>query len=193
MRDSYACGTRLADTSSATYLRAGTTQTFGGVPKVNTSARYTSDFWGCAKGEHYYTHADALPRLLRGDVLRELAMWGHDRLTFDARAAALLAEALRSNCTLTSLILVCSLQASLCLSPQRSNCTLTSLELCNVAVWEDADAAAALLGALVGHTSMKRIRLSGSDRRDDLAAFVGPLLGALVAANSPRLRVLQWS
>ena len=28
---------------------------------MNTSARYTSDFWGCAKGEHYYTQPSPLP------------------------------------------------------------------------------------------------------------------------------------
>ena len=112
--------------------------------------------------------AVALPRLLRGDALRELSVHGHDFTQLGAPAAALLADALRSNRT------------------------LTSLTLRGVGLWSDADAGgASLLSALVGHASLARIILSGRVA-EDVAAVAGALLGALVAAESA-LRVLATS
>jgi hypothetical protein len=113
--------------------------------------------------------AVALPRLLRGDALRELAL----DAVLDAHAAALLADALRGNRT------------------------LTSLKLYDIVFWDDADAVASLFGALVGHASLTSIDLGHCwERRwnaaEDASAVVGALLGALVAANSP-LTVLDVS
>ena len=111
--------------------------------------------------------AVALPRLLRCDALRELEVEGGAML-LDAPAAALLAAALRSNRT------------------------LTSLALCNVGMWLEADVAALLFGALVGHASMLKLRLCGFVGSRYAATAAGAALGALVAANAP-LRVLNVS
>ena len=108
--------------------------------------------------------AVASPRLLRGDTLRELKVYGQAVALLDAHAAALLADALHSNRT------------------------LTSLQLVVVHLWYDAGAAAAaLFGALVGHASLTDITVSQNDVRFAAGADVsaGALLGALVAANSP--------
>ena len=111
--------------------------------------------------------AVALSRMLRGDALRELTWWTYRRVgvLLDAHAAVLLADALRSNHT------------------------LTSFTLKDEGFWRIADAAVALLSALVGHPSLTSIMLWGS-YDDNAAAAVGPLLGALVAADSPQLRRL---
>ena len=114
--------------------------------------------------------AVALPRLLRGEALGELTLYGDGygpTVLLDAPAAALLADALRSNRT------------------------LTSLTLCGVRLWGDVNAAAALFDALVGHASLTSIGLSRNDARSATAA--GALLSALVVADTPQLRVLDVS
>ena len=98
--------------------------------------------------------------------LRSLEVIGFSRLS--VRAAALFADALRSNNTLTAL-------------------TVHEIDF-----WRNADVATQLLGALVGHASLTRIKL-WAGARADASATVGALLGALVAANSPQLRVLDIS
>ena len=110
--------------------------------------------------------AVALSRLLHdGDALRELSLSGGRLL--DAHAAALLADALRSNRT------------------------LTALALNGVDLWRHIDATSVLFGALVGHASLTSIFLQGNF--DGVAAAAaGTLLGALMTADS-RLRVLDIS
>ena len=112
-------------------------------------------------------HAVSLSRLLRCGALCELTVRNAAFAMLDAGAAALLADALRSNRT------------------------LTSLSLRSVRLWHDVDAARALFDALVGHASLTSIDLSQNGDLDAEGA-VGTLLGALVAANSP-LRVLDIS
>ena len=108
--------------------------------------------------------AVALPRLLRGDALRELAVFGHSVTLLDAPAAALLADALRSGRTLTSLILN------------------------GVGLWRDADVSTALFSALIGHASLTELGLREVTGANNAAGAVG----ALVAADAP-LRVLDVS
>jgi hypothetical protein len=97
----------------------------------------------------------------------------------DARAATLLAGALRDNTTLTEL----SLTAFVSLVPA---------------------AATALLGALTGHPSLRVLRLSGTGGGKALrggdgtmeaaaARSDGAALGALIAADAPALRELDLS
>ena len=121
---------------------------------------------GCRMGP---ASAAALPRLLRGNALLELAVgFGNGITLLDAHAASLLTEALRSNRM------------------------LTSLELTSVGLWQDVDAAATLFGALVGHASLTRIAVFGN-RGQGAEAGVCALLGALVAADSPQLRMLNFA
>jgi hypothetical protein len=105
--------------------------------------------------------APALARLLGSDALTSLANEGGD--VVGALAARVLAAALRANAT------------------------LTSLTLDNAGVWHDPDAAAELLGALHGHTSLRVLDL-GFNR---VAADQAALLGALIAANAPALTELN--
>ena len=107
--------------------------------------------------------AVALLRLLRGNVLRELTVWNRNFMLLDAQAAPLLADALRSNCT------------------------LMSLNLMSADLWRDADIAWLLFDALTGHASLMSIKLWGGA---DSSRTVNQLLGALVAADSP-LRALN--
>ena len=122
---------------------------------------------GCLLGP---ASAVALSRLLRGGALRKVTLHGSGFTLLDAPAAALLAGALRSNRT------------------------LTSLQLHNVGLWHDADVSASLLGALVGHASLVEIRIRNFNPYDEgswtVADAAGALLGALVAADAP-LRVLD--
>ena len=114
------------------------------------------ELFGCSVGA---ASAVALPRLLHdGDALLEFSLSGGQVL--DAHAAQLLAGALRSNRTLTSL-------------------TLYSVEL-----WRNMDAATTLFGALIGHASLTSIKLQHNDARH-VAAAAGALLSALVLAESP--------
>jgi hypothetical protein len=112
--------------------------------------------------------APALARLLRGGTLRALRIAGGDMALLDAPAAALLADALRTNETLTTL-------------------TLLSLRL-----WHDAAATATLLGALTAHPSLRTLHCCHNGVGAHAAA-VGAALGALVAANAPALTELDIS
>ncbi len=113
--------------------------------------------------------APALARLLgSGTLVTKLSIQNDGRALGDAPAAALLGDALRANATLTSL-------------------TLERTQL-----WADHAAAAALLGALTGHASLRKLgivsdwRLSEEDR-----LHAGMLLGALVATDAPALTALD--
>jgi len=71
--------------------------------------------------------------------------------------------------------------------------TLTQLRLCRVGLCFDMRVARALLGALVGHPTLRELRLSGEITAvEDRSAF-GVLLAALVAADAPALQVLDCS
>ena len=75
----------------------------------------------------------------------------------------------------------------------RANATLTSLTLTYSRVFDDADAAAELLGALTGHASLRVLNLSHNYAAEADLAAVGAALGALVAANAPALTELNVS
>ena len=69
---------------------------------------------------------------------------------------------------------------------------LTHLALNGVALWNDADAAAVILRALIGHASVECIDLGLNDALDDeAAAAAGALLYALVAADAASLTYLN--
>ena len=89
---------------------------------------------------------------------------------FDAAGAALVADALRMNTTLLTLELSCT---GLCV---------------------DMRAACALLGGLVGHSSLRVIRIAQEtiDTDEDRSSF-GAALAVLVAANAPSLHALDCS
>jgi hypothetical protein len=122
---------------------------------------------------YIYTPPAAAPlaRLLAEgslDVLEFHASPGDSPL-FDAAGAALVADALRTNTTLTSL-------------------HLHSSHLCT-----DIRAGQSLLGALVGHPKLRELRISGEDiTREGHAAFCAAL-AALTAADAPALHVLECS
>ncbi len=74
----------------------------------------------------------------------------------------------------------------------RANRTLTCLRLKDMRLLRHAGVATTVLGAPVGHASLRTLRLSSEpDIRD--AARVGDALGALVAADSPALQDLHLS
>jgi hypothetical protein len=114
--------------------------------------------------------AAPLARLLAEGSLSYFGMapGGYPRTPlFDAAGAALVAGALRINTTLTSLELS---GANLCL---------------------DMGAAALLLGALVGHRSIRELQITGEEHTTTEASFVfGAALAALIAADAPTLHVL---
>jgi hypothetical protein len=87
---------------------------------------------------------------------------------FDAAGAALVADALRVNTTLIGL-------------------HLRSTHLCR-----DIRTACAVLGALVGHPSLRELRIYNEtfETEEDRRAF-GAALAALIAADAPALRVLD--
>jgi hypothetical protein len=106
----------------------------------------------------------ALVRLLDGGTLTDLAFnQGHTLL--DGESAALLGAALRANRTITSLRFTGEL-------------------------WQDAASGAAVVHALTGHSSMRMLRLTGSDALAVGAAASGAL-GALIAANAAALTELD--
>jgi hypothetical protein len=73
----------------------------------------------------------------------------------------------------------------------RANSTLTSLSLNGAGVFQNAAAAAELLGALTGHASVQTFSLRDNRVADADQAAVGASLGALVAANTPALTQLH--
>jgi hypothetical protein len=111
--------------------------------------------------------APALARLLSGRGITELLVWGGGAALLDAHAAALLADALRANAT------------------------LTSLQLAEVQLWNDMAAANTLLGALTAHPSLRTLSLFDNGVQEADCPAVGTALGALLAANSPALTELD--
>ena len=79
----------------------------------------------------------------------------------DAPAAALLAEAICTNCTLKRLFLI------------------------NVGLFDDTQAAVALLGAFTGHVSLRVLAMYYNSIDQHASASIGEALGALITANSP--------
>ncbi len=119
--------------------------------------------------------APALARLIRGGALTELDVLNFGVQLLDQPAAALVADALRANSTLTSL----------------------KLQACGL--WQDAAGAALLLGALTAHRSLRTLDLSTNfstnfiDGDHQVAAALGAALGARVAADAPALHELNVS
>jgi hypothetical protein len=108
--------------------------------------------------------APALARLLCGGALRMLYIQNNNELFLDAAAAAVLADALRANCTLDVLALL------------------------NSGLWHDPAVAVTLLGAVTAHCRLQTVCLS--DLIGDAQDAAGAALGALVAANAPALTFL---
>ncbi len=114
--------------------------------------------------------APALARLLGGNALRTLVVEGEPSHLLDEPAALLLGNALRANTTVTS-------------------ATFTYVRL-----FDEPAAAAALLGALTGHRSLRNIDVSCNSVDGPAALAVpaaGAALAALVAANAPALHELS--
>jgi hypothetical protein len=113
--------------------------------------------------------APALARLISGGALTELYVYNNEQQLLDQAAAALIADALRANSTLTSL----------------------KLPACRF--WHDAAAATLVLDALTVHRSLRTLYLDYNriQAGDQQAPAVGAALGALVAANAPALHELH--
>ena len=118
-------------------------------------------------------HAAPLARLLAEGSLVAFEFFpveeAMDTPLLDAAGAALVADALRVNSTLTKLDLFCA------------------------DLYLDLRAGDMLLGALTGHPSLREVRIAGNlTIADDLCAF-GVALGALIAADAPALHALDCS
>jgi hypothetical protein len=111
--------------------------------------------------------APALARLLGGNTLTALHIHAAFNQLLDAPAAALLANALHVNTSLTEL-------------------TLDSTQL-----WRDAAAAAELFGALTAHPRLRLLDLSSNWPHDDGLQEAGAALAALLLANAPALQTLD--
>jgi hypothetical protein len=109
--------------------------------------------------------APALVRLLGSGTLTELSI-DQSEILPDGPSTALL-DALRANSTITSLAV-------------------------HTDFWRDMDAAAALLSALTGHSSLHTLNFS-SNRVMGGAAAVGAALSTLILANAPALTDLDVS
>ena len=121
--------------------------------------------------------AAPLARLLTEGSLADLdflEVWPDDEArplvpAFDAAGAALVADALRVNTTLTHVNFCCA-------------------ELC-----ADVRVACTLLGALVGHPRLRHLEITGEDTPEEHRDAFGAALGALIAADAPALQVLDCS
>ena len=91
------------------------------------------------------------------------------RTLFDTAGAALIADALRMNTTLTTL-------------------KLFGADLCR-----DLRVAGEVLGALVGHPSLRELRITDGTLIMEHRSAFGAALGALIAADAPALHVLDCS
>ena len=112
---------------------------------------------------------DALAALLRGGALARLSVSAPDKpLLRDAHAAAPLFDALRGSAT------------------------ITTLRLDDASLFDDIDAGLALLAAVTGHVSIRRLHLTDNvfDDGDNGDAISGAL-AALLAANAPSLTDLD--
>ena len=107
-----------------------------------------------------------LARLLRGSALAILQLFNdpEDPSLLDTAGAVLVADALRANTTLQVL-------------------TLDSSRLC-----DDVPAACVLLRALVGHSSLRELKLQ--EENPDDGAAIGAALAELIAADTPVLQSL---
>ncbi len=121
-------------------------------------------FWRCTPPA-----AAPLARLLAGGALKDLNfsnLGADDRPLFDVAGAAVVANALRATTA------------------------LTPLELAAAGLCRDGRVAAALLGALVGHRSLRSLDLNFERDVEDPAAL-GAALAALVAADASALQTLS--
>jgi hypothetical protein len=112
----------------------------------------------------------SLARLLGGNALRTLVVEGEPATLVDEPAALLLGNALRANTTLTA-------------------ATFKFVDL-----FGNAAAAAALLGALTAHPSLRKLVVSGNSATGleaPVVAAARAALAALVAANAPALQELH--
>ena len=107
----------------------------------------------------------ALVRLIRGGALTSFHISNNFVQLLDEPAAVQLADAVAASRTLTRFL-------------------MNSADL-----WRDGAAAAAVLRALTGHPTLDEISLIANPPHDPVAA--GAALGALVAANTPALRLLR--
>ena len=92
-----------------------------------------------------------------------------DMPLFDAAGAALVADALRMNTTLTKLV-------------------LDGTDVCL-----DMDAAGAFVGGLVGHPSLRELQITGESPYMGDRSALGPALGAVIAADAPALLSVDFS
>jgi hypothetical protein len=113
----------------------------------------------------YPASVPALARLLCGVALHTLRIENDEMPLLDAAAATVLSNALRTNRTLTRLVLV------------------------DIALWHDPAVAVTLLGSVTAHCSLLQVSLNDAIGNAQDAA--GAALGALVAADAPALRVLD--
>ena len=112
--------------------------------------------------------AAPLARLLAEGSLAVLVLSGsRDLPPFDAAGAALVADALRVNTT------------------------LTMLRLAYVSLSVDMHAAELVLDALKGHPSLRELQIHGEEPSEDGGEAFGAALGALIAADAPALHVLD--
>jgi hypothetical protein len=112
--------------------------------------------------------AAPLARLLAEGSLAVLEIDSEDIWSlFDAAGAALVADALRINTTLTKLVL--------------RGADLTG----------DVHVAGAIPGALVGHPSLRELRIISESNVELCRSVFGAALGALIAADAPALHVLE--
>jgi hypothetical protein len=114
--------------------------------------------------------APALARVLGGSVLRTLVVQGALAQLLDEPAALLLGNVLRANTTLTSATFIF------------------------IHLFDRPASAAALLGALTGHPTLRNIDISFNrlyNTAAPVAAAAGAALAALVAANAPALHELH--
>jgi hypothetical protein len=109
----------------------------------------------------------ALSRLVGGGALNSFIVRNDGEQLFDEPTAALIADAIRANETLTSV-------------------TFSFMQF-----WRTPAAAALLLGALTAHPSVRAVCLQDNIADRELEAAVGIALAALVAANAPALEQLN--
>jgi len=112
--------------------------------------------------------AASLARLLAGGCLAHLQIKSfRPEPMFDEAGAALVADALRVNTT------------------------LTKLELRHAGLCHDMRAASALLGALVGHPSLRELAFIAENTADEDRDAFGAALAAVIAADATALQVLD--
>jgi hypothetical protein len=107
-------------------------------------------------------------RLIRdGTSLREFKVYGDGLQMLDRRGGAAMAEALRANVR------------------------LSMLQLHGIDLWGCREAALAVLAALVGHPSLRTLKLRASAPRASDREAAGHALAALLAADAPALESLD--